>query len=207
MKGPTTIPPGTRVLIVDDHPIVRQGIRRILEDAGVASLFEAGDPVAGYRLFHRIRPDIAVVDLAFEGNGLAGLSLIRRMRALEAKARILVLSMHRDPVIAARCLEAGASGFMFKDLPVQDFLEAFASVRQNHPHLPHPLATAIAALNQSFDQQKHSALNARELQIYILMKEGTSYRNIADRLSIGYRSVVNSCSSIRKKLESPQQAK
>jgi two-component system invasion response regulator UvrY len=201
MTGATAIPPETRVLIVDDHPIVRQGVRRILEDAGVASLFEAADPVSGYRLFHRTRPDVAVVDLAFAGNGLAGLSLIRRMRALEAKARILVLSMHRDPVIAARCLEAGASGFLFKDLPVRDFLEAFASIRRNHPYLPHDLATAIA----THHQERHSALNARELQIYTLLNDGNSYRNIADILSIGYRSVVNSCASIRKKLEIARQ--
>ncbi len=146
----------TGVLIVDDHPVILQGFRRVVEDAGVAMIVEAADPVSGYRLFHRIRPQVAVVDLAFRGSGLAGLALIKRMRALEPRARILAFSMHRDPVIAARALEAGAIGYVFKDLPVQEFLAAFDAVREGSLHVrvgaTYPLADAARA---------HAALESR----------------------------------------------
>lgn len=196
----------TSVLIVDDHPIVLQGFRRAVEDAGVAMIFEAGDVVAGYRLFHRIRPQVAIVDIAFRGSGLAGLSLIRRMHALEPKARILAFSMHRDPVIAARVLQAGAGGYVFKDLPVPEFLEAFDAVRRGEPYLPHSLAKDLARHGISDDQEKYNSLSARELQISVLIREGRSYRFIAENLSIGYRSVVNACLSIRRKLGAKTQS-
>lgn len=196
----------TGVLIVDDHPVILQGFRRVVEDAGVAMIFEAADPVSGYRLFHRIRPQVAVVDLAFRGSGLAGLALIKRMRALEPRARILAFSMHRGPVIAARALEAGAIGYVFKDSPVRDFLEAFDAVRAGRPYLPHLLATHIAGLGAVSEPSRYDALNAREIQVSILLREGRDYRFIADNLSIGYRTVVNTCAAIRKKLGARTQA-
>ncbi|GJD79694.1 response regulator transcription factor [Methylobacterium gregans] len=196
----------TGVLIVDDHPVILQGFRRVVEDAGVAMIVEAGDPVSGYRLFHRIRPQVAVVDLTFRGSGLAGLALIKRMRALEPRARILAFSMHRDPIIAARALEAGAIGYVFKDSPVPDFLAAFDAVREGRPYLPHLLATQIAGIGAMPEPSRYDALNAREIQVSILLREGRSYRFIADNLSIGYRTVVNTCASIRKKLGARTQA-
>jgi DNA-binding NarL/FixJ family response regulator len=99
----------TSVLIIDDHPIVLQGCRRVLEDAGIEPVLAASDMVAGYRLYLRHRPDVAIVDLAIAGKGLGGLELIRRIRAQDPAAHILVLSMHNDPMIVARSLEAGAA--------------------------------------------------------------------------------------------------
>jgi len=95
----------TRVLIVDDHPIVLQGCRRMLQDAGVAEVLEARDVASGYRLYRRDRPDVMIVDLAVQNKGLGGLALIRRISAHNPRARILVFSMHSDPVIVARALK------------------------------------------------------------------------------------------------------
>jgi len=85
------------VLIVDDHPIVLQGCRRILEDAGIVDLLEARDAVSGYELYRDHRPDVVIIDLAMQGDTLGGLSLIRRISEHDLHARILVLSMHSDP--------------------------------------------------------------------------------------------------------------
>jgi two-component system invasion response regulator UvrY len=92
----------TCVLIIDDHPIVLQGARRVLLDAGVESVLEARDIVAGYRLYRRHRPDVVIVDLSLQGNGLGGLPLIQRIKAHDPRARILVFSMHSDPIIVSR---------------------------------------------------------------------------------------------------------
>jgi two-component system, NarL family, invasion response regulator UvrY len=96
----------TAVLIIDDHPIVLQGCRRVLADAGIETLLEARDLKSGYRSYRRHRPDMVIVDLALQGNGLAGLPLIRRIRAQDARTRILVFSMHSDPTIVQRAIGA-----------------------------------------------------------------------------------------------------
>ena len=88
----------------------------MLEDAGIETVMEARDAVSGYRLYLRHRPDVVIVDLALRGGGLGGLEVIRRMRSHDPRARILVLSMHSDPIIAARA-EAGANGYVLKDSP------------------------------------------------------------------------------------------
>ncbi|AWN40520.1 response regulator transcription factor [Methylobacterium durans] len=196
----------TGVLIVDDHPIVLQGFRRMVEDAGVEMIFEAGDPVSGYRLFHRIRPQVSVVDLAFRGSGLAGLSLIRRMRALEPRARILALSLNRDPVIVARTLQVGATGYALKDMPADAFVEAFKAVSEGRNYLPHAIAQDIALLHAAPCQPPAAELTAREIQILILLGEGKTYQGIADILTIGYRSVVNACAALRGKFRVSTQA-
>lgn len=116
------------VLIVDDHPVVRRGFRHLAEDAGVRAVHEAADVVSGYRTFHRHRPGLVVTDLGFRDQGLSGLSLIRRVRALEPATRILAFSMHDDPVIVARAIEGGAHGFVLKDTAVTRFHEALATV-------------------------------------------------------------------------------
>ncbi len=117
------------VLIVDDHPIVLQGCRRILEDAGIVDLLEAHDAVSGYELYRDHRPDVVITDLAMEGDRLGGLSLIRRISEHDRHARILVLSMHSDPLVVARALEAGATAYVLKDSSPADFMRAFEKVR------------------------------------------------------------------------------
>ena len=92
----------TRVLIVDDHPVVLQGCRRILEDAGITTVLEASDTATGYELFRKHQPDLGVVDLSIRNDGLGGISLIRRINADQRRFPILVLSMHRDPTIVFR---------------------------------------------------------------------------------------------------------
>jgi two-component system, NarL family, invasion response regulator UvrY len=100
----------TKVLVVDDHPIVLQGCRRILEAADDTTVLEASDVTMAYELFRSHRPDVVIIDLSMRDVGLAGLSLIRRISENDPRAPILVLSMHRDPTLVLQALEAGAMG-------------------------------------------------------------------------------------------------
>jgi DNA-binding NarL/FixJ family response regulator len=188
------------ILIVDDHPVVLQGFRQLVEVEGIAEVFEAGDIVSAYRVFHRHRPGVVVTDLSFGEDGLSGLSLIRRVRALEPATRILAFSMYDDPVIAARVLEAGAQGFVLKDTSVAVFLEALEAVRAGRGYLPHAIATSIAILDLVADRSPLSRLNARELQILSLLGKGKTYTEIARILTLNYRSVVSTTSAMRLKL-------
>src|SRR6185437_16010636 len=162
----------TSVLVIDDHPIVLQGCRRMLQDAGVTTVYEARDAASGYRLYRRHRPQVVIADLAMEGSGLAGLPLIRRIRAHDPDVRILVLSMHSDPIIVSRALEAGANGYVLKDTSSEELLKAFAKVQAGTPYLSGDLAMQVALAHTSARQNPLAELTPRELQILSLLAEG-----------------------------------
>ena len=190
----------TSVLIIDDHPIVLQGCRRVLLDAGVATVLEARDIVSGYRLYRRHRPDVAIVDLSLQGNGLGGLPLIQRIKAHDPRARILVFSMHSDPVIVSRALKAGAAGYILKDTSSKDLLEAFEKVRAGSHYLGSELAVQVALVGSGARRDPLAELTPRELQMLGLLSEGKPYGRIADDLGISYKTVVNTCSQLKQKL-------
>ena len=190
----------TSALIIDDHPIVLQGCRRVLLDAGVDTVIDAHDVVSGYRLYRRSRPDVVIVDLALQGNGLAGLPLIQRIRAHDPRSRILVFSMHSDPIIIARALRAGASGYLLKDTSPRELVEAFEKVRAGaHRFQPAPPAWP-ACRTGSARRDPLSELTPRELQMLALLAEGKSYGRISEQLAVSYKTVVNTCSQLKRKL-------
>jgi two-component system, NarL family, invasion response regulator UvrY len=188
----------TSVLIIDDHPIVLQGCRRMLEDAGVKTVLEARDATSGYRLYRRHRPDVVIVDLAMQGGGLRGLDVIRRMRSYDQRSRILVFSMHSDPIIAARALEAGATGYVLKDS--DELMKAFDQVRTGTPYLSNDLAMQVALVRTGARANPLADLTPRELQMLSLLAEGKPYGRIADELNVSYKTVVNACSQLKQKL-------
>ncbi len=188
----------TSVLIIDDHPIVLQGCRRMLEDAGVKTVLEARDATSGYRLYRRHRPDVVIVDLAMQGGGLGGLEVIRRMRSHDPRARILVFSMHSDPIIAARALEAGATGYVLKDS--NELMKAFDQVRSGTPYLSNDLAMQVALVRTGVRANPLADLTPRELQTLSLLAEGKPYGRIAEELNVSYKTVVNACSQLKQKL-------
>ena len=191
----------TSVLIIDDHPIVLQGCRRVLEDAGIEPVLAASDMVAGYRLYLRHRPDVAIVDLAIAGKGLGGLELIRRIRAHDAGAHILVLSMHNDPMIVSRSLEAGASGYVLKDTSSEELVKAVQQVSAGMPFLSGELAMKVALTGTSARTNPLADLTPRELQVLALLAEGKPYDTIARELGVSYKTVVNVSSQLKHKLK------
>ena len=191
----------TSVLVIDDHPIVLQGCRRMLEDAGVTDVLEARDVAAGYRLYHRHRPDMVIVDLGMQDKGLGGLQLIRRISTHDPRVRILVFSMHSDPVIVAQALQAGATGYVVKDTSSENFIEAFGKVRAGTPYLSNDLAMQVALANTPSRQSPLADLTPRELQTLSLLAEGKPYSRIAEELNVSYKTVVNLSSQLKQKLD------
>ena len=190
----------TSVLIIDDHPIVLQGCRRMLQDAGIERVLEASDIKSGYRLYRRHRPDVVIVDLAMQGSGLRGLDVIRRMHSHDPRTRILVFSMHSDPIIAARALEAGATGYVLKDTAADELMEAFDKVRAGTPYLSNDLAMQVALIRTGVRRDPLADLTPRELQTLSLLAQGKAYGRIADELGVSYKTVVNACSQLKQKL-------
>jgi two-component system invasion response regulator UvrY len=189
----------TSVLIIDDHPIVLQGLRRVLEDADVKPVLQARDVTSGYRLFRRNRPDVIIVDLGMQGSVLGGLDLIRRMRSHEPCTCILVFSMHNDPMIAARALEAGATGYLLKDRSSDELMKAFEQVRSGKPYLSEDLAMRVALLGTGVENPLVD-LTPRQSQILSLLAKGKTYSSIAEELGVSYKTVVNTCLHLKRTL-------
>jgi two-component system, NarL family, invasion response regulator UvrY len=186
----------TSVLLVDDHPILLQGCRRILEDIGVERVIEAQNIASGYRQFLRHIPDMVVVDLSFQGNGLAGLALVERIKRHNPQAKVLVLSMYSDPVVVTRALNAGATGYVIKDTSTEELVKAVNRVLKGLPYLSDDLASKIAFARK----EPLADLTPRELQTLGLLAEGKTYSSIADDLNVSYKTVVNTCWQLRQKL-------
>jgi DNA-binding NarL/FixJ family response regulator len=189
----------TSVLIIDDHPIVLKGCRRVLEDVGVGPILDARDAVSGYRLYCRHRPDVVIVDLGLRGSELSGLALIRRIRSRDLRTRILVFSMHRDPIIVNRAIEAGATGYLLKDTSSEELVRAFDQVRGGMPYLSGDLAMQVALLGAR--RNPLADLTRREIEMLTLLSDGKSYSVIASELDISYKTVVNICYQLRQKLD------
>jgi len=189
------------VLVIDDHPIVLQAWRRMLQDAGVTDISEARDVASGYRLFRRRRPELVIVDLSMQGRGLGGLPLIKRMRAHDPRTRILVFSMHSDPMIAARALEAGANGYVLKDAAPEELVKAFEKVRSGAPYLSGDMAMQVAMVRTGPHRDRLADLTPRELETLTLLAQGKPYGQIADELGVSYKTVVNMSSQLKQKLD------
>ena len=190
----------TSVLIIDDHPIVLQGLRRVLEDADVKPVLQARDVTSGYRLFRRNRPDVIIVDLGMQGSVLGGLDVIRRMRSHEPSTCILVFSMHNDPTIVARALEAGATGYLLKDASSDELMKAFDQVRSGKPYLSEDLAMRVALLGTGVGLNPLVDLTSRESHMLSLLAKGKTYSSIAEELGVSYKTVVNACLHLKRKL-------
>jgi two-component system invasion response regulator UvrY len=189
------------VLIIDDHPIVLQAWRRMLLDAGVTDICDAQDVASGYRQFRRRQPEFVIVDLSMQGRGLGGLPLIKRIRAHDARTRILVFSMHSDPMIAARALEAGANGYVLKDASPDELIKAFEKVRSGAPYLSADMAMQVALVRTGLRRDRLSDLTPRELETLTLLAQGKPYGQIAEELSVSYKTVVNMSSQLKQKLD------
>ena len=173
----------------------------MLQDVGISEVIEARDTVAGYRLFSERGPDVVIVDLGLQDKGLGGLELIRRIRADDLNVRILVFSMHSDPVIVARALQAGATGYVVKDTSPEAITEAFQKVRAGRRYLSDDLAMQVAFANTPGQQSPLAELTPRELQTLSLLAEGKPYTRIAEELNVSYKTVVNLSSQLKQKLD------
>jgi two-component system invasion response regulator UvrY len=169
----------TRVLVIDDHPIVLQGCRQLLEDAGIKQIIQAQSLADGFRLYRAHKPDLIIVDLAMRTGALGGLSFIRRLRLHDPGTPILVFTMHSDPVIVSRALEVGATGYVLKDTSSDEVLKAFQKVRENRPYLSHDLASEVAFMEARGTSNPLKRMTVRELQTLALVAEGKPYGVIA----------------------------
>jgi DNA-binding NarL/FixJ family response regulator len=187
-----------RLLLVDDHPVVRAGYQRLLEQTGeMAVVAQAGDVDEACARFAQHAPDLTITDLAMPGSG--GLELIRRLRERAADARVLVFSMHDSELLVSRALDLGARGFVTKRCAPENLIDAVRRVIEGHRHLspdlpPHLLQGRAAATDPL------GALTQREFEIFRRLARGESPAECARSLHLSPKTVANHQTLIKAKL-------
>ena len=186
-----------RLLLVDDHPVVRAGYQRLLEQTGeMAVVAQAGDVDGACALFVQHAPDLTITDLAMPGSG--GLELIRRLRERAAETRVLVFSMHDSELLVARALELGARGFVTKRCAPENLIDAVHRVSAGHRHLSPDLPPHLLHGRPPADPL--SALTQREFEIFRRLARGESLAECARSLHLSPKTVSNHQTLIKEKL-------
>lgn len=183
------------ILLVEDHALVRDGLKRLLAPLCDGEIVETDDGRDALVRARTLKPDLIVLDLNLPG--LGGLELLRRM-IQQGSGPILVLTMHAEPLYAKRALEAGAAGYMTKNASPDELVAAVRRVCAGGRYVEAALAQDLAlqvAATPGLD-----ILSARELEIMRLLAKGASLAEIAAAVGVGYKTIANNCSQIKSKL-------
>lgn len=177
------------MLVVDDHAIVREGLRRILEGGGRGwSVVEAGNGFEALEALRRAPVDVVVTDVSMPG--MSGLELIRRVRSEHPRAKLLVLSMHAEEQYALRAFKAGANGYLTKDLAGTDLVEAVCKVASGGAYVTGSLAERVVlGLNGAAASPGHAQLSDREFDVLRRIVAGQNLSAIADDLHLSVKTV------------------
>ena len=188
-----------KIILVDDHTVVRAGVRRLLEQEPLFDVIgEAESGEKAYQLFSELNPDVMVMDLSMPGMG--GLEAIRRILMRNEKAKILVLSMHEDLSFANQALKLGAKGYLIKNTLGDDLVKAIEAISQSEIFLSDEIAKKIAVSSIDGGQDPIHDLSAREFEIFRLLAEGEEVDAIAATLNISSKTVSNYQTAIKQKL-------
>jgi DNA-binding NarL/FixJ family response regulator len=181
------------ILLVDDHAIVRDGLRRLLIASFPHEVHEAADGREALALLRRTPVDLVILDLNLPG--LGGVELLRRI-VQTIRARVLVFSMHAEPLYVTRALEAGAAGYISKNIAPDELLTAVQRVAAGGRYVEQDIAQSLALGGSPSIGQ----LTARELEIMRLLGQGRSLAEIAAAIGVGYKTVANTLTQMKAKL-------
>src|SRR5690348_13124166 len=189
---------GISILLVDDHPVVRQGYRRVLEhQSDFRVVGEADSATTAYGAFKAHSPDVVVMDISMPG--ASGLEAIRNIRARDADARILVFSMHGEAVQVKAAFNAGASGFVTKSSEPATLVRAIRAVVRGERPLSDDIAQVLAAESLEPSRSKLDQLGEREIEILRQLATGATKEQIAASLNISTKTVQNYHTLIKAK--------
>ena len=195
------------LLLVDDHSLIRAGVRALVLDIpGYAVIGEASDGAQLLDAVERLNPDIILLDLSMRETG--GLDALRKLKAVRPQSKVLILSMHTDPQLIMQALEIGAHGYLLKDTTATELAQALDDLRSNERYLSPAIAHTV--INQALTQvQRHLPaeravnhnLTGRQLEILRLIVRGKSTREIANGLGLSIKTVETHRSQIMKRLQ------
>jgi two-component system response regulator NreC len=192
-----------RVLLADDHGIVRRGLRSLLEEAGLSVVAEAADGLEAVRLTEEHRPDLLIVDIGMPR--LSGIEVAARSQKLDRPPGVIILSMHSDESYIIRALAAGARAYLLKDATDEDLLPAVRAVAAGRPYFS-PAVTGVLVEDYVRTLQKrgltdsYHLLTDREREVLHLLAEGRSNKDVATLLDLGLSTVETHRANLMQKL-------
>jgi two-component system invasion response regulator UvrY len=188
-----------KVMLVDDHAVVRMGFRLLLEGAAdIKVIAEAESGEEAVRAYPDVRPDVVVMDISMPGIG--GLEAIDRIIAREPQARILVLSAHEDAMHARRVLKAGAVGYLTKRSAAEELIRAIRQVAQGKTFLEPSIAQQLAVQQLTGEKSLVDMLSEKEFKVFLALAKGKSVAEIAEVMSLSPRTVGTHLYNIKQKL-------
>lgn len=188
-----------KVLLVDDHAVVRAGYRMLLQNSEEIEILEEADSgEKAYKSYVALHPDVVVMDISLPGMG--GLAAIRRIIARDAEAKILVFSMHEDTVFVDQAVNAGAKGYITKSSAPDVLIDAILDIARGRTYLDKETAQRLAYQKLRGKDSPFENLSTREFEICCLLSEGLDTNEIARRLSLSYKTVANYTTQIKNKL-------
>lgn len=189
---------GVRVLLADDHAVVRLGFRLLLEGAGAAVVGETDNGESAIRLYAETMPDLVVMDVSMPGIG--GLAALERLLVWEAKAKVLMLSAHHDDIVPVRALRMGACGYLCKRAAPEEFLRAVGQVAGGRRYLDPELAQTVALAQLSGSAQPVETLTEKELAVFLKLAEGRSVADVAADFCLSPSTIGTHLYHIKQKL-------
>lgn len=186
-----------RIMIVDDHPVVRLAVKVLLEPQGYEIVGEADNGIEALQLARELQPDVVILDIGIPR--LDGLQVITRLRSMENNVRVLVLTSLGTESIASRCMQAGASGFISKDEDLSDLAGAVKAVLSGYSFFPHEMFGATTDGKQS-EQHMLASLSNRELMVLQQLAQGFTNKQIADAMMLSNKTISTYKTRLLQKL-------
>lgn len=187
------------VLLVDDHAVVREGYKRLLEKRGdIVVIGEAANANEAHERFCALSPHVVVMDIALPG--VSGVEAMRRMLAREPATRVLIFSMYEDAIFASRALQAGACGYVTKASAPNVLVEAVHVAAQGKKYISADIARELALRNVVADAGATDGLSAREFEVLRLLVQGQAIKDIAQSMGLTPKTVANHQTAIKQKL-------
>lgn len=194
-----TQPERARIMLVDDHAIVREGYRSLLQkQPRLQVVAEACDGAEAYRLYKEASPDIVIMDLTMPG--LGGIEAIRRIRAWDPAVRILAFTMHQNAAYAVQAIRAGAKGYVTKSSPPEELLRAIFDVLKGRTALSADIDHELALSRLDNEPSAVDVLSPREFEILRMLLDGKTPEAIAETLHVSLKTVANTRYLTRSKL-------
>src|SRR5262245_53040526 len=191
-----------RLLIVDDHPLVRTGIRAVLEQTtAYAEIAEASDGREALAIAEQMRPDIVLMDISMPG--MNGIEALRRLTIDVPECKVIMLSMHRDEERVAECVRAGAVGYLMKDATVSEIPRAIEAVQRGELFIGHGTPAVVARVLERTESTRSplELLSARQREVLQLIAEGQSTKEIGFRLHLSGKTVETHRRLLMQRLE------
>lgn len=186
------------VVLVDDHTMLRQGLRRALEGEGIKVVGEASDGEEGVKVALALKPDVVLMDVSMPNTD--GIDATKRLVAADARQRVVMLTMHVDREVIDRAIKAGAVGYLTKDAAISEVIEAIRLAANGDRPMSPRLAAALLNEARKVPDETEPIISTREEEVLQLVADGLGTTEIAEKLFISQKTVKNHLASIYEKL-------